>query len=88
MRKDGGIGRRYTEREFERRFRMARNVFNEVLVTISVEKFFQASQDAAGKSVTSLIQRSYPPYANSVMVSVQMVLRSILVSVRVYLGSL
>ena len=86
MRKDGGIGRRYTEREFERRFRMPRSVFNEVLVTVSVEKFFQASQDAAGKSVTSLIQKVVSALRQ--LVSVQMVLRSILVSVRVYLGSL
>ncbi len=36
---------------------MPRNVFNEVFVTVSVEKFFQASQDAAGKSGASPIQK-------------------------------
>jgi hypothetical protein len=42
LRVDGGRWKRYTEEEFERRFRMPRSVFNEILVVVSVDEYFQA----------------------------------------------
>jgi hypothetical protein len=41
LRVGGGRGKRYTEEEFERRFRMSRSVFNEIWVVVSVDEYFQ-----------------------------------------------
>jgi hypothetical protein len=44
LRVDGGRGKRYTEEEFERRFRMPRSVFNEILVVVSVDEYFRGRE--------------------------------------------
>jgi hypothetical protein len=54
---DGGRGMRYTEEEFERRFRMPRSVFNEILVVVSGDKNFQPRKDATGKAGASSLQK-------------------------------
>jgi hypothetical protein len=39
-----------TEEEFERRFRMPRSVYSEILVVFSVDEYFQARSDSTGKA--------------------------------------
>jgi hypothetical protein len=49
VRRDGGIGKRYTEEELERMFRMPRSVFDEVYVVVSQDSYFRERKDATGK---------------------------------------
>jgi hypothetical protein len=57
VRRDGGIGKRYTEEEFERRFRMPRSVFDEVNVVVSQDSYFRERKDATGKPGAFPIQK-------------------------------
>jgi hypothetical protein len=57
LRVDSGHGKRYTEEEFERRFRMPRCLFNEILVVVSLVEYFQARSDATGKAGASCLQK-------------------------------
>jgi hypothetical protein len=49
VRRDGGIGKKYSEKEFETMFRMPRSVFDEVFVVVSQGRYFRESKDATGK---------------------------------------
>jgi hypothetical protein len=57
VRRDGGIGKRYTEEEFERRFRMPRSDFDEVCVVVSQDSYFRERKDATGKPGAFPIQK-------------------------------
>jgi hypothetical protein len=57
VRRDGGIGKRYSEEEFERRFRMPRSVFDEVFVVVSQDNYFCERKDATGKPGAFPIQK-------------------------------
>jgi hypothetical protein len=57
LRVDGQRGKRYKKEEFERRFRIPRSVFNEILVVVSIDEYFQARSDATGKAGTSCLQK-------------------------------
>jgi hypothetical protein len=54
---DGGIGKRYSEEEFERRFRMPRSVFGEVFVVVSQDRYFRERKDATGKAGAFPLQK-------------------------------
>jgi hypothetical protein len=56
IRQNGGIGKKYSEEEFERRFRMPRSVFDEVFVVVSQDRSFRESKDETGKSGAFPIQ--------------------------------
>ena len=53
FRQDGGRGKRYSEEEFERRFRMPRSVFNMIFVVVSLDSYFEERPDATGKTGSS-----------------------------------
>jgi hypothetical protein len=57
VRRDGGIRKRYTEEEFERRFRMPRSVFDEVYVVVSQDSYFRERKDATRKPGAFPIQK-------------------------------
>jgi Plant transposon protein len=57
VRRDSGIGKRYTEEEFERRLRMPRSVFDEVFVVVSQDRYFRERNDATGKPGAFPIQK-------------------------------
>jgi hypothetical protein len=57
LRLDGGHEIRYTEEEFESRFRMPRSVFNEILVVVSGDEYFQPRKYATGKAGASSFQK-------------------------------
>jgi hypothetical protein len=57
VRQDGGIGKKYREEEFERRFRMPRSVFDEVFVVVSQDRYFRESKGATGKPGDFPIQK-------------------------------
>jgi hypothetical protein len=57
IRLNGGIGKRYSEEEFERRYRMPRSVFNEVFAVVSQDSYFCERKDATGKPGAFPIQR-------------------------------
>jgi hypothetical protein len=58
VRRDGGIGKKYCEEEFERRFRMPRSVFDEVFIVVSQDRYFRESKDATGKPGAFPIQKA------------------------------
>ncbi len=57
VRADGGNGKRCSEAEFERRFRMHRSLFNEVFVVVCLDPFFIEMPDATGKPGASALQK-------------------------------
>jgi hypothetical protein len=57
VRRDGGIGKKYSEEEFERRFWMPRRIFDEVFVVVSQDRYFRGSKDATGKPGAFPIQK-------------------------------
>jgi hypothetical protein len=57
VRRNGGVVKRYSEEEFERRFRMPWSVFDEVFVVVSQDTYFCERKDAIGKPGAFPIQK-------------------------------
>jgi hypothetical protein len=78
LRVNGGLEKRYTQEEFERRFRIPRSVFNDILPVVSVDEYVQARSDATGKAGASCLQKVFLHFGSFAKVQVRMVLRNTL----------